>query len=79
MSKAYVIEAAGEAAGLVVRQSRHAGGGFRFFASLPQFASLDQQVFRRADDAARAARAIINARALSSANDNRHPSNWRHV
>ncbi|HLT76321.1 MAG TPA: hypothetical protein VKZ87_02940 [Ferrovibrio sp.] len=65
MSEAYVIEAAGEAAGLVVRQSRQSGGGFRFFASLPRYAALDQQVFRRADDAARA------ARALGSANDNR--------
>lgn len=67
MSEAYVIEAAGEAAGLVVRER----GGFRFFASLPQFASLDQQLFRRSNDAARA------ARALSSTNDNRHSRSWR--
>lgn len=67
MGEAYIIEAAGEAAGLVVRER----GGFRFFASLPQFAALDQQLFRRSNDAARA------AHALSIANDNRHPSNWR--
>ena len=64
MSKAYVIEAAGSAAGLVVRQSPQAGGGFRFFASAPQFATLEQRQFRRAEDAARAARAL-------AANDNR--------
>lgn len=60
MSKAYVIEAAGRAAGLVVRQSQQAGGGFRFFASAPQFATLERQVFRRSEDAARAARALAS-------------------
>lgn len=60
MSKAYVIEAAGTAAGLVVRQSQQAGGGFRFFASAPQFTALERQVFRRSEDAARAARALAS-------------------
>jgi hypothetical protein len=66
MSEAYLIEAAGEAAGVVVRES----SGFRFFASAPQFSAIEQRLFRRAADAERAAR-------LLAANDNRHSSPWR--
>ncbi len=61
MSEAYLIEAAGEAAGVVVRER----GGYRFFASAPQFHVLEQQLFRRTTDAERAARALAIA-----ANDN---------
>ena len=60
MNNAFVIEAAGEAAGLVVRER----SGFRFFATAPQFAALEQRLFRRSEDAARAARALAS-------NDNR--------
>lgn len=60
MSEAYLIEAAGEAAGVVVRER----GGYRFFASAPQFSAIEQQLFRRTRDAARAARML-------AANDNR--------
>lgn len=60
MSEAYLIEAAGEAAGVVVRER----GGYRFFASAPQFSAIEQQLFRRTSDAARAARML-------AANDNR--------
>ncbi|MFN4165958.1 MAG: hypothetical protein ACK4GK_15385 [Ferrovibrio sp.] len=75
MSEAYLIEAAGEAAGVVIRER----GGFRFFASAPQFAALEQQLFRRSTDAERAARDLL------AANDNAarrrgfsHPSqSWR--
>ena len=59
MSEAYLIEAAGEAAGVVVRER----GGYRFFASAPQFHAIEQQLFRRTTDAERAARAL-------AANDN---------
>ena len=52
MSEAYLIEAAGEAAGVVVRER----GGYRFFASAPQFHAIEQQLVRRTADAARAAR-----------------------
>jgi len=65
MSEAYLIEAAGEAAGVVVRER----GGFRFFASTPQFSAIEQQLFRRTADAERAARAL-------AANDNRRQA-WR--
>lgn len=66
MSEAYVIEAAGQAAGVVIRERR----GFRFFASAPQFIAIEQQVFRRAADAERAARAL-------AANDNTRQKAWR--
>ena len=66
MSEAYLIEAAGEAAGVVVRER----GGFRFFASTPQFSAIEQQLFRRTTDAERAARAL-------TANDNHHARAWR--
>ena len=62
MNNAFVIEAAGEAAGLVVRERR----GFRFFASAPQFAALEQQLFRRSEDATRAARALAANRVTSA-------------
>ena len=54
MSEAYLIEAAGEAAGVVVRER----GGYRFFASAPQFNAIEQQLFRRTADAARAAQIL---------------------
>lgn len=66
MSEAYLIEAAGEAAGVVVRER----GGFRFFASAPQFHVLEQQLFRRSADVERAARGL-------AANDNRFNRVWR--
>jgi hypothetical protein len=66
MSEAYLIEAAGEAAGVVIRE----GGGFRFFAAAPQFHAIEQRLFRRAADAERAARHL-------AANDNRSHRAWR--
>lgn len=69
MSEAYLIEAAGEAAGVVIRER----SGFRFFASGPQFSSLEQRVYRRMSDATRAAQAL----AREAANDNHRRRNWR--
>ena len=69
MSEAYLIEAAGEAAGVVIRER----SGFRFFASGPQFASLEQRVYRRTSDATRAALAL----AREAANDNVRRQSWR--
>lgn len=68
MSEAYVIEAAGAAAGVVIRER----GGFRFFAATPQFSAIEQQLFRRTADAERAARALRRA-----ANDNQQSRAWR--
>jgi hypothetical protein len=70
MSEAYLIEAAGEAAGVVVRER----GGYRFFASAPQFHAIEQQLFRRTSDAERAAQKISLALA---ANDNLNHRAWR--
>lgn len=70
MSEAYLIEAAGQAAGVVVRER----GGFRFFASAPQFNAIEQQLFRRTTDAERAAKKISGALA---ANDNQFSRAWR--
>lgn len=69
MSEAYLIEAAGEAAGVVIRER----SGFRFFASGPQFAALEQRIYRRTADATRAAQAL----ARQAANDNAHHQSWR--
>jgi hypothetical protein len=53
MSDAYIIEVRSAAAGLVVRaHDRH---GFRFFASLPEFAGLEGRCFRNPQEAERAA------------------------
>lgn len=69
MSEAYLIEAAGEAAGVVIRER----SGFRFFASGPQFAAMEQRVYRRTADASRAAREL----ARQAANDNADRQDWR--
>lgn len=71
MSEAYLIEAAGQAAGVVVRER----GGYRFFASAPQFSAIEQQLFRRTADAERAARAL--QRDGGAANDNQFSRAWR--
>lgn len=56
---AYAIEVQGKAAGVVV--ARHNGArhsGFQFFAADHRFHALDGRVFRRVDQAERAARAL---------------------
>lgn len=50
---AFVIEADGETAGIVVRLDR----GFRFYAATHAFVALEGRSFRRPRDAQRAARA----------------------
>ncbi|HEX6959034.1 MAG TPA: hypothetical protein VF194_13695 [Ferrovibrio sp.] len=57
MTEAYVIEAAGEAAGVVIRER----GGFRFFASAPRYGAIERRLFRHAADAERAARQLRRA------------------
>ena len=42
MTEAYVIEAAGEAAGVVIRER----GGFRFFASAPRYGAIVRVPYR---------------------------------
>ncbi|HZH26409.1 MAG TPA: hypothetical protein VEY95_04425 [Azospirillaceae bacterium] len=58
MSNAFVIEAAGEAAGVVVREER----GYRFYAAARPFFPLEAQAFRRPEDASRAAERLVAAR-----------------
>lgn len=57
MSNAYVIEASGETAGIVVR----VGQRFRFLSSSPRFWSVDGNYYRSPKEAERAARAMIMA------------------
>lgn len=60
MSNAYVIEASGEAAGIVVRE----GQRFRFLSSSPRFWSLDGEYYRSPKEAERAAFALLAVHAL---------------
>jgi hypothetical protein len=48
---AFVIQADGETAGIIVRLER----GFRFYAATNDFVALEQRTFRRPRDAQRAA------------------------
>ena len=59
MADAYVIETAGETAGIVVREKR----GVRFFAAEPAFYSLDGQTFESLNAAHRAVGSLRKARA----------------
>jgi hypothetical protein len=58
MTDAYIIEAAGETAGIVVRERR----GVRFFASEPRFYVLDGKIFASAQAAHRAVGALRQSR-----------------
>lgn len=58
MSDAFVIEAGGKTAGIIVRVAR----GFRFFAADHIFNALESRHFRRPADAQRAARALLSER-----------------
>lgn len=58
MSNAYVIEASGETAGIIVRE----GQRFRFLSSSPRFWSVDGNYYRSPEEAERAARAIMAVR-----------------
>lgn len=58
MSNAYVIEASGETAGIVVRE----GQRFRFLSSSPRFWSVDGNYYPSPKEAERAARAIMAVR-----------------
>ena len=58
MSTAYVIEASGETAGIVVRE----GQRFRFLSSSPRFWSVDGNYYPSPKEAERAARAIMAVR-----------------
>ena len=61
MGHAYVIEVAGEPAGIVARDGR----GFRFHAASHAFRSLEGRAFRRPSDAERAARELARKPAHS--------------
>ncbi len=55
MLDAFVIEAAGETAGIVVRDDR----AYRFFAASRAFHPLEAQTFRNPADAERAAARLV--------------------
>jgi hypothetical protein len=59
---AFVIQADGETAGIIVRLER----GFRFFAATNDFVVLEARSFRRPRDAQRAARERLDALRLLS-------------
>lgn len=67
--QAYAIEVQGTAAGIVVAQPR----GFQFFAADSRFHALDGRIFRRVDEAERAARAL----GVEAAADDRSPGHPR--
>lgn len=56
MSNSYIIEVSSQAAGIVVRDA----GGYRFFAASAPFYRMERQVFRRVEDAQRAAMRLAN-------------------
>ena len=58
MPNAYIVEVAGQTAGIVARDQR----GYRFFASDRFFDSLDGQEFSSARHAERAAQALLRQR-----------------
>lgn len=57
MHDAFVIEAGGETAGIVVRDDR----AYRFYAASRAFHALEAQTFRRPTDAERAAARLVRA------------------
>jgi hypothetical protein len=63
MSDAFVIEAQGSTAGIVVRQDR----GFRFYAATHEFNGLEGALYRRPQDAQRAAVALLADRRAETA------------
>lgn len=69
MSDAYVIQTAGQTAGIVVR----APGGFQFFASLPVLAGLEGRLFVGLGDVHRA---IARIEADTVARSQRHLPAW---
>jgi hypothetical protein len=58
--QSYVIEVAGEAAGIVVQER----GGFRFFAASSACTSLNQHIFRNPHSAERTCRNLMELRAF---------------
>lgn len=69
MSDAYVIQTAGQTAGIVVR----APGGFQFFASLPALAGLEGHLFPGLGDVHRA---IARIEADAAGRSHRHLPAW---
>ena len=67
MTDAYVIEIDEDAVGLVVRESRGSGRGqgYRFYASLKGFQSLEGKIFSNPESARRSARDVSRQRLLS--------------
>lgn len=68
MTDAYVIEIDEDAVGLVVRESRgaHRGQGYRFYASLKGFQSLEGRIFSNPESARRSAQVVSRRRRQST-------------
>lgn len=64
MTDAYVIEIDEDAVGLVVRETRGSGRGqgYRFYASLKGFQSLEGKIFSNPESARRSARVVSRQR-----------------
>ena len=68
MTDAYVIEIGEDAIGLVVREAREtrAGKGYRFYASVKHYRSLEGKIFPNPESARRSAK-ILSSQKLKSA------------
>ena len=68
MTDAYVIEIGEDSIGLVVREAREtrAGKGYRFYASVKHYQSLDGKIFPNPESARRSAE-VLSSQKLKSA------------
>lgn len=68
MTDAYVIEIGEDAIGLVVREAREtrAGKGYRFYASVKHYRSLEGKIFPNPESARRSAK-VLSSQKLDSA------------
>ena len=68
MTDAYVIEIGEDAIGLVVREAREtrAGKGYRFYASVKHYRSLEGKIFPNPESAIRSAK-VLSSQKLDSA------------
>ncbi len=90
MTDAYVIEIDEDAVGLVVRESRGSSRdqGYRFYASLKGFQSLEGKIFSNPESARRSAKAVSKQRLRHSSvpndrssdvDDQRYPAHFAEI
>jgi|GEM_PF-2783185 len=75
MTEAYVIEIGEDAVGLVVRESRGTSRekGYRFYASVKGYQSLEGKIFSNPDSARRSAEVVL-AQSLQSSRTQTDPN-----